>query len=149
MKLALLAAVAAASAAGANWDAVKTLAIGAEIKVSSTGGKSFQGQLQSVSDESLVMIAANTQQSLARGDVLKISTKGESHRKRNTLIGLGVGAGTGLAIGAAADHGCGTDCFFRNDNIGKAVFTPLGALIGTIVGVAWPTGGWHVVYRAK
>jgi hypothetical protein len=132
-----------------NWATVKSLTVGGEIKVSATGGKSFRGQLQSVTEESLVVLAPNTQQSLARADVLKVSTKGESHRKRNTLIGLGVGAGAGLGVGAGIDHGCvPRGCFF-SDNIGKAVFTPLGALIGTIIGVAWPTGYWHEVYRSK
>jgi hypothetical protein len=31
---------------------------------------------------------------------------------------------------------------------GKVVLTPLGAIIGTVVGVALPTGGWREVYRA-
>ena len=132
-----------------NWANVKGLTIGGEIKVSAAGGKSFRGQLQSVTDDSLVMLAANTQQSVPRAEVLRVSTKGESHRKRNTLIGLGVGAGTGFGIGAGIDHGCVPQGCFFSDNIGKAVFTPLGALIGTIIGVAWPTGTWHEIYHAK
>jgi hypothetical protein len=144
----LLAFAVTAATAQDNWARVKNLTIGGEIKVSSADGKSYQGQLQSVTDESLVILAANTQQSLARAEVLKISTKGESHRKRNTLIGLGIGAGTGLATGASADHGC-RNCLFGNDNLGKEVLTPIGAIIGTIVGVAWPTGTWHEVYRSK
>ena len=134
--------------ANENWASVKTLTVGGEIKVSASDGKSFRGQLQSVTDESLVMLAANTQQSLPRAQVLKIWTKGESHRKRNTLIGLGIGAGAGLGVGVGVDHQCGYSCFISN-NLGKAVFTPLGALIGTIIGVAWPTGCWHEIYRAK
>jgi hypothetical protein len=151
VKLALLLlAFAVTAAADANWATVKSLTIGGEVKVSSADGKSYRGQLQSVTDESLVILAANTQQSLPRAQVLKIATKGESHRKRNALIGLGIGAGAGLGIGAGVDHGgCNTNCFFKIDNIGKAIFTPLGAIIGTIVGVAWPTGNWHDVYRAK
>jgi hypothetical protein len=34
-------------------------------------------------------------------------------------------------------------------NLGKKVFTPLGALIGVTVGALLPTGGWHNLYRAK
>ena len=132
-----------------NWATVKSLTIGGEIKVSAAGGKSFRGHLQSVTDESLVVLAANTQQSLARAEVLKISTKGESHRKRNTLLGFGIGAGAGVGIGAGLDHGCVPQGCFISNNLGKEVFTPLGALIGTIIGVAWPTGYWHEVYHAK
>jgi hypothetical protein len=150
VRFALLLAFAVTALADANWATVKTLTVGGEVKVSSADGKSFRGQVQSVTDESLVILAANTQQSLPRAQVLKVATKGESHRKRNTLIGLGIGTGAGLGIGAGLDHeGCHTNCFLQIDNLGKAVFTPLGAIIGTIIGVAWPTGNWHEIYRAK
>jgi hypothetical protein len=135
----------ATNTANSDWANLKQLATGDEIRVSMSDGKSFRGQLQSTTDESLIMVAASTQQTLARPQITKIATKGASHRTRNALIGLGVGAGGGLAIGAGVDHG--HDSWFQN--FGKEVFTPLGALVGTIVGVAWPTGGWHEVYRVK
>jgi hypothetical protein len=132
-----------------DWASVKRLAAGEDIRVSMTDGKSFRGQLQSSTDDSLIIIVANTQQTLARAEISKIATKGNSHRGRNTLIGLGVGAGAGLAIGAGVDHSCAPhDCFIGN-NLGKEAFTPVGAFIGAIVGVAWPTGRWHDVYRSK
>jgi len=132
-----------------DWANVKRLAAGEEIRVSTTDGKSFRGQLQSTTDESLIMVAASAQQTLARAQVTKIATKGTSHRRRNALIGLGVGAGTGLAIGAGTDQSCAAHGCFLGANIGKEVLTPLGALVGVIIGVAWPTGGWHEVYRSK
>jgi hypothetical protein len=150
MRVTLLIALACGwASAEPNWAALKSLTIGGEIKVSAAGGKSFRGQLQSVTDESLVVLAANTQQSLARAEVLKISIKGGSHRTRNALIGFGIGAGAGLGIGAAADGGKCTGFCVGPRDLGKAVFTPLGAIVGAIVGVAWPTGTWHEVYRSK
>jgi hypothetical protein len=146
--LASLAASAQSPSPKANWANLKSLTVGGEIRVSLQDGQSFRGQMQSVTDDSLVMIAASSQQSLTRTQVAKVSTKGESHRRRNTLIGLGIGAGGGVAVGAGIDQGCKSNCWFGN-NIGKEVFTPIGAIIGTIVGVAWPTGTWHEVYRAK
>jgi hypothetical protein len=134
--------------ASTDWAKVKRLAAGEEIRVSRTDGKSFLGQLQSTTDASLIMVAASSQQTLDRAQIKRIATKGVSHRGRNTLIGLGIGAGGGLAIGAGTDSSCGGHCWFGN-NVGKEVFTPIGAIIGTIVGVAWPTGGWHEVYRSK
>jgi hypothetical protein len=132
-----------------DWTNIQRLATGEEIRASMTDGKSFRGQLQSSTDDSLIVIVANTQQTLARAQVTKIAIKGTSHRARNTLIGLGVGAGAGLGLGAGVDHSCAPhDCFIGN-NIGKEVFTPVGAFIGAIVGVAWPTGRWHDVYRVK
>jgi hypothetical protein len=149
MRAALLIALACGwASAEPNWATVKSLTIGGEIKVLAAGGKSFRGQLQSVTDDSLVVLAANTQQSLTRTEVLKISVKGESHRKRNALIGLGIGAGAGVGIGAAVDASCTGFCV-GGKNLGKAVLTPLGALLGTIIGAVWPTGTWHDVYRSK
>jgi hypothetical protein len=146
--LLLAAGVIAAQSPNMDWANVKRLAAGEEIRVSMTDGKAFRGQLQSTTDESLIMIAASSQQTLARAQVTKVATKRDSHRGRNALIGLGVGAGGGLAIGAGTDSSCSGHCWFGN-NIGKEVFTPLGALVGVIIGVAWPTGGWHEVYRGK
>ena len=146
--LLIMLAAALAPAQKTNWANVKGLPVGGEIKVSLEGGKSYRGQVQDVTDDSLVIVAASSQQSLARAQVAKVATKGESHRLRNTLIGLGVGAGAGLGIGAGADSRCNGNCWFGN-NLGKEIVTPLGAIIGTIVGVAWPTGLWHEVYRSK
>ena len=147
MKFTLLIVLAAGTAA-AQWTNVKNLAIGQEIRISLADGRSFRGEVQSVADDSLVIAAANNQQALERAQIRKIATKGESHRLRNTLIGLGVGAGAGLAFGAGTDSGCSPHCFLGN-NIGKEILTPLGAIVGTIIGVAWPTGRWHEVYRSK
>lgn len=135
--------------ANSDWANVKRIAAGKEIRVSTSDGKSFRGQLQSTTDDSLIIVAASAQQTLARPQIAKIATRGTSHRARNALIGLGIGAGGGLAIGAGADASCPHDACFLGNNIGKEVLTPVGALVGAIVGVAWPTGGWHEVYRSK
>src|SRR5579864_5234178 len=131
-----------------DWASLDKLAAGDQIRVSMTDGKSYKGEFQSASADSMMMVAASSQQSLAHAQVAKVAVKRDGHRGRNTLIGLGVGAAGGLAIGAAGDAQCGHNCFLGN-NIGKAVVTPIGAIIGTIIGAVWPTGGWHDVYRAK
>jgi hypothetical protein len=144
----LLTAILAAAQSKTDWANVKKLAPGDPIRVSMTDGKSYRGNLQSVTDDSLIVTVSTGQETLARAQVAKVGVKGASHRGRNTLIGLGVGAGAGVAIGAGVDSTCHANCWFGG-NIGKEVFTPLGAIIGTVVGVAWPTGGWKEVYRAK
>jgi hypothetical protein len=138
-----------APASNGGWANVKRLAIGDEIRVSMADGKSFNGKLQSVTDESLVIATTSNQETLTRVQIAKVATKRDSHRGRNALIGLGVGAGVGLGIGAGADHSCAAGGCFIGPNFGKEVFIPLGALVGTIIGVAWPTGGWHGIYRVK
>ena len=82
---------------------------------------------------------------LARTAIRRIELKRPGHRGRNTLLGLGVGAGVGLAAGAAHDAAV-ADNYIRD--AGKVVFTPIGLVLGTVIGVAWPTGGWRSVYSA-
>jgi hypothetical protein len=144
---ATLAAVAAAQPAKpiANWSTLNQLAAGSEIRITLISGRTLRGFLQRVTDDSLAINAATSQESLSRQDIRRVALKRPGHRGRNTLIGLAIGAGGGLAAGAGIDARDNSS-WFRN--FGKAVFTPLGAIVGTVVGVALPTGGWHDVYRA-
>ena len=147
----LAAALAAAAAAQqtkpiANWANLNQLAPGSEIRVTLAAGRTLRGFLQSVTPESLAINATTSQESLPRQDIRRVERKKPGHRGRNTLIGLAVGTGTGLAAGAAVDTKANPGDWFPN--AGKAVLSPLGALLGTVGGVALPTGGWRDVYRA-
>ena len=130
----------------ANWANLNQLAKGAEIRVTLADGTTQRGFIQSVTPESLAINATTSQATLSRNDIRRVALKRPGHRGRNTLIGLAIGMGAGLAAGAGVDANGGPNDFLPN--AGKAVLTPLGALIGTAVGVAWPTGGWRDVYRA-
>ena len=126
----------------ANWDNLKSLAPGEEIRVVLKDAKSYRGRLQAVSDEAITLRLAAGEQSIARQDILRVSAKGNSHRLRNALIGAGLGAGiTGAAVAAS----------IRNDPeaINGVVAIPIVALVGAGVGAVMPTGGWHDVYRAR
>lgn len=131
---------------GPNWERVESLPPGSEIRVLLAGGKTLRGFLQSATSDSLAINATMSQEKLLRPDIRRVQLKRPGHRGRNTLIGLAVGTGGGLAAGAAIDH-AGPDYWFPN--AGKAVFAPLGAIIGTVIGVAIPTGGWRTVYRVR
>jgi hypothetical protein len=102
--------------------------------------------VQGVTPESLAINATTSQETLSRQDIRRVALKRPGHRGRHTLIGLAVGTGVGLAAGAVADSKAGPGRMFPDS--GKVVFSPLGAIIGTVVGVALPTGGWREVYRA-
>ena len=134
-----------------NWDAVRHFAAGQAVRVSLADGRSFQGNFQSATDSEVLLSTAKAQETVARADVAKAATKGTNHRVRNSVIGFGVGAGAGLGVGAIIDHesGCGnpSGCFLNFKNLGKEVFTPVGALVGLIVGAVIPSGNWHEVYR--
>jgi hypothetical protein len=139
-----------------NWDGVKQLTAGQEIRVVLTDGVEVRGVFLSATDDALMFATYKSQEMLSRIMVGKISSRGKTHRLRNALIGLGAGAGGGLTLGAVidADSCKNPNVFFgcfqpAGPNIGKEVFTPLGALVGGIVGALLPTGGWRDVYRAK
>jgi len=132
-------------ASSESWANLSQLVPGTEIRVVLSGGRTLRGHLQRVTSDSLAINAATSQETLSRAEIKRVQLKRKGRRGRNTLIGLLIGTGGGLAIGAAADHSA-RDTWFRN--FGKAFITPLGAIIGTVVGVAIPTGGWHEIYRA-
>jgi hypothetical protein len=136
-----------------NWDAVRQFAASQAIRVSLADGRGFQGKFQSATDGELLLSTAKAQETLARADITRVATKGTNHRVRNAVIGLGVGAGAGLGVGAIVDHESACKqpggCFLHFNNLGKAVFTPIGAVAGLIVGALIPSGNWHDVYRTK
>jgi hypothetical protein len=121
---------------------------GTEIEARTTAKRRYRGQLKSVDDEALVIVASSGEQRLARATVARVSVKKPGHRLRNTLIGFGIGAAAGLTLGAVADARCTGNCIEGNQPLGKEAGTPVGALIGAIIGVIVPTGGWREVYRA-
>ena len=129
-----------------NWDKVKQLPAGREILVVQNDAKSFQGRLQRVSDENVVMRLATGEQSLAKGSIERVSTRGASHRWRNLALGAGIGLGAGAGIGAAAGN---PNSIVNGRGIGAAVGGVIGLAAGAAVGAALPTGGWHEVYRAR
>ena len=144
------AVVLAATAAGqparpiANWASLSQLGRGSEIRVTLTTGRVLRGFLQTVTAESLEINATASQEALARKDVRRVELKRPGHRGRNTLIGLAIGTGAGLAAGALADSQRRDDWF---PNAGKQILSPVGAVVGTVIGVAIPSGGWRDVYR--
>src|ERR1035437_9539062 len=148
---ALLATLGATAAAQqgkpiANWANLNQLVTGAEIRVTLANGKTLRGFMQSVTPESLAINATTSQETLSRQDIRRVALKRPGHRGRNTLTGLAIGTGAGLALGAGVDAKSGPRRMFPD--LGKAVFSPLGAIVGTVIGVALPTGGWRDVYRA-
>ena len=130
----------------ANWANLNQLVPGSEIRVTLASGRSLRGFVQGATTDALVINASTSQEALSRQEIRRVSLKRPGHRGRNTLIGLAVGAGVGVASGAVEVSRTRPGAMFRN--LGYAVFPPLGALVGTAIGVALPTGGWRDVYRA-
>ena len=144
--LVISALTAAAQSPLQDWNQVKALAPGTEIRVERSGGPSVRGQLQNATDESLVIAGGSAQQTLPRPQVARVSVRGKGHRGRNAVIGLAVGAGVGLAIGFAIRGGANQLKVVSNGAV-EGGSTAVVAILGTVVGVAIPTGGWRAVYR--
>ena len=128
----------------ANWESLKQLATGQEVRVVLNDAKSYEAKFQSVTDDAIVVRLVTGEQTFTRESVLRVSTKGKSHRLRNAALGAAIGVGLG-AIWAASTS--------RNDSeaqaIGWVVIPPLTGAAGAGVGAFLPTGGWHDVYRAR
>jgi hypothetical protein len=150
----LVAFVAAAQQPASNWENLKTVAPGTQVRVvSGTSLKPIQGRLGSVTDTDLVLGRGASQQSFLRPQVSGVFVEKSHHRLRNALIGLGVGTGAGLLIGFGVGHAqesgcrksggwfCGLDAGVETGVGGVA-----GLLGGSLLGAFWPTGGWRKIY---
>jgi len=135
----------------ANWASLRQLAPGDQVRVVLNGAKSYGGQFQALSDEAIVVRLATGEQTFTRGTVLRVSTKGPSHRGRNALIGLATGAGAGVIVGVASPElgqgKCAQGSCINAESI--SVGGLVGGVLGVGIGAAIPTGGWHDVYRAR
>lgn len=135
-------------ASAQGWNNLIQLAPGAPVRVALAGGRTVRGDLQKVTSDSLTVSENGNQQNLPRTEIGRVQLKRKGHRGRNALIGLAIGAGGGLAIGAASDRHDSHEAFNFFPNAGKVVLTPLGAIVGAAVGAVIPTGGWREIYRA-
>jgi hypothetical protein len=137
---ALVATTAVAQKSAGDWNTVKALTTGTDVRVK-TGSRTVSGKLDRITDDTLVMTSGKGSEMFSQQDVTRVSVGKKGHRGRNALIGLGVGGGTGYGVGAAADSGCTFIC------LGRAIALPMGAIAGTLVGAVIPTGGWREVYE--
>ena len=129
-----------------SWDNLKQLRPGQRIEVVDMKWKSVKGTFVSVSEEAISLQAGKKETSLAREDVLRVALHEHSHRARNTLIGLAVGAGAGAALGYATAHG--PHASNPPDYVGMLVTLPVCTGVGTLAGAVIPTGE-QTIYRAK
>ena len=141
----LLASVGALAQGPANsWDNLKQLVPGEGIRIVLKDAKSYRVTFESFDGGGIVVRTATSQQTYARDTVLRVSSKGQSHRLRNALIGAGIGAGisgAGVAASDSSDPESGA--------IGAVVGIPIATIAGAGVGALIPTGGWRDVYRAS
>jgi len=135
----------AAQTSVAEWNAVKALTTGTQVRIT-VGSRTVRGGIDRTMDGALVVTTEKGQEMFDRQEVSVVSVKKPSHRKRNTLIGLAAGTGAGLGIGIATRPKPGQLEIITPDAI-TAGFTAAGAIGGTLVGLIIPPGGWREVYK--
>jgi hypothetical protein len=145
MLLALLPYIASAQSAEASWSNLGRLRTGQKIEVVDMKLKAVAGNFSAFTDDAISLLAGKDQVSIPRADVLSVKNREASHRKRNTLLGLAIGAAGGLAAGAIAGA---TSSEEGEIPVFLLVTTPIGAGLGGAVGAVLPAGQ-VTVYRAK
>jgi len=127
-----------------SWDNLRLLRPGQKIDVVNMQMKTVTGKFVAFTGDAISLAVGSDQVSVSRATVASVKNRAASHRKRNTLLGLAIGAGAGAVIGAAVLNSSesGEELF------GVMVVTPIAAGIGAGAGAALPPG--HVtVYRAQ
>jgi len=138
----ILSVTAAAQSPPSNWDSVRMIAPGTEVRVAAGTAAAVRGRLESVSDNALIVTNASGTESFQRPEIHSVAVKKKGHRLRNTLIGMGVGTAAGLGVGGAQASGCNTFLC----NLAVPFFGFIGFVAGTVTGLVWRTGGWRQVY---
>ncbi|PYT30259.1 MAG: hypothetical protein DMG58_14690 [Acidobacteria bacterium] len=130
----------------ASWNNLGNLARGDEVKVVVNHASAQRGAFQSMTGDAMVVHFPTGDQTFERQSVTQVLVKRDGHRGRHALIGLLVGTGAGLGVGAASDVAVHDNWF---PNFGKGLFTPAGAIVGATIGALVPSGGWKKIYEAR
>lgn len=129
-----------------DWANLKRLQPGEKVEVVDMNLKSLKGKFVSLSEEAISLRTDDEEKAIERANVLRVSALG-GKRRRNALIGLAIGAGAGLAVGAAI-HAHLRET--TGPDILAELAVPLGGAIGAGagagVGAAFP--GSRTIYRA-
>jgi len=129
-----------------DWAAVKALGKGQEIRVETKAGKKFDGSLESVTDEKIVVVTKGRNEEVAVAEVRKVHRVGKGSRAPGIAIGAAAGAGVGAAIGGGLLAATGGS----DDTTGViAPFIAVGAGLGALAGALIPRKKRTLIYEAK
>ena len=129
-----------------SWETLTQLQAEQTIQVVQMDLKSFKGTFLNVSEEAIVLQVNEKEVNVPRADVLRVSRLDAAKRKRNMLLGLGIGAGGGMLIGAAAASP------FFDEGTGFKPFAIILAGVGTGAGAGLALGassGFQTIYRIE
>jgi hypothetical protein len=129
----LLSPAASAQTARGDWSAVKAVETGSKLSVKLKTGRTVEGRLAGVTDDSLSLSVGGGSAEIKPQEIQRVYRVGGSSAKSAALVGLAVGAGAGAAVGAA---GGGDDGFAPTRGQLAAGLAVLGAGAGALVGYA-------------
>jgi len=140
----LLFCLAAQAAFSAGWEAVQRIQPDTRIEVRTREHQDLRGTFVSANATALVLRSKTGEQSIARDEIRRVLVADPSRRFRNMAITAAVGAGIGLAIGAAICPYC------PNEGAGWKYMGPLtsiGAGAGAAGGLLQST--YRTLYKSK
>ncbi|MCL5005519.1 MAG: hypothetical protein M1404_03210 [Acidobacteria bacterium] len=127
-----------------SWDNLKQLQPGQKTEVVDSHLRKLKGKFVSLTEDAISLQERKEQRSVARGEVMRVSVRDTSHRKRNMLLGAAIAGGAALTIGLLANAPA------RNEGTGcdgcvagfAAAAAGGGAALGSIT-------GFRTIYRAN
>jgi hypothetical protein len=118
------------TAAGHSWEDLQQLNQGRRIRVFLLDRGSFTGTFVGCTAESLTLRDRGADRAVPRAQVRKVTTGSRPRRLRNTLIGLGIGAGSGgLVVWKATD---------ASERWGYGIAAAIMVVGGTVIGAVLP-----------
>jgi hypothetical protein len=111
-----------------QWSELKGLRVGQGIEVIESSMKNHGGTFVALSDDLIILREKDSDVSVKRENVVRVSTTSGARRGEHAVIGLAVGGAIGAGIGAAS--------FSKASYLGK--WRGVGALVG--VAIAAPSG---------
>jgi hypothetical protein len=105
-----------------EWGSVQKIRTNERLFVRQKNGKEIKGRMIEASDTTLTIDRDGKPFSIARGDVRQVYVvSGTAQKGKWALIGAGIGAGTGTAIGYSK---------YSPDSDDSEIYIPIGLLIG-------------------
>jgi hypothetical protein len=123
----------------ADWNNIKALAPGTKILVLPNRRGKTRGEVETVTEDSLVVRSRKGQESFARGEIVRVSVRKQHIVGDAAAFGI-LGAMVGFLGGALLDDG--GEGAFPGAGIGAAVFGGIGALLGPR-----DPKNWREIYR--
>jgi hypothetical protein len=124
---------------------LKGLKLGQGIEVIESSMKSHGGTFIAVTDEASTLREKDSDVSVKREAIARLSTTSGARRGQHAVVGLVAGGLIGAGIGAAV-AGSGKDLIWSNRGLGALVGVAIGAPSGAAVGACIPAHS--TIYRA-